>query len=97
MAIMLTIFTAAFGLGLLFNAAPGPVFAETVRRAVRDGFRSALAVQLGSIVGDAVWAILGLMGVGLLLQFESLRVPIALAGAAYLVWLAWGAWRESRV
>lgn len=93
---MLTIFSAAFGLGLLFNAAPGPVFAETVRRGIRDGFRSALAVQMGSIVGDAAWAVLGLMGVGLLLQLESLRLPIAIAGAAYLLWLARGAWLESR-
>ena len=94
--IVLTIFSAAFGLGLVFNAAPGPVFAETVRRGVRDGFRSALAVQIGSIAGDAVWAVLGLMGVGLLLQRESLRLPIAIAGVAYLLWLARGAWRESR-
>ena len=94
--IVLTIFSAAFGLGLVFNAAPGPVFAETVRRGVRDGFRSALAVQIGSIAGDAVWAVLGLMGVGLLLQRESLRLPIAIAGVAYLLWLARGVWRESR-
>jgi chemosensory pili system protein ChpE/L-lysine exporter family protein LysE/ArgO len=93
---VLTVFSAAFGLGLLFNAAPGPVFAETVRRGIQDGFRSALAVQIGSIVGDAVWAVLGLMGVGLLLRLESLRLPVALAGVAYLIWLAWGAWRESR-
>jgi chemosensory pili system protein ChpE len=93
---VLTIFSAAFGLGLLFNAAPGPIFAETVRRGIRDGFRSALAVQIGSIVGDAVWAVLGLMGVGLLLQLESLRLPIAIAGVAYLLWLAWEAWQESR-
>jgi chemosensory pili system protein ChpE len=93
---VLTIFGAAFGLGLLFNAAPGPVFAETVRRGIRDGFRSALAVQVGSILGDAVWAVLGLMGVGLLMQLESLRRPVAIAGAAYLLWLARGAWLESR-
>ena len=53
-------------------------------------------MQVGSIVGDAVWAVLGLMGVGLLLQLESLRLPVAIAGAAYLLWLARGAWLESR-
>ena len=60
---MLTLFTAAFLLGLVFNAAPGPVFAETVRRSLRGGFRPALAVQIGSLVGDALWAVLGLAGV----------------------------------
>ena len=92
---MLTIVAAAFGLGLVFNAAPGPVFAETVRQGVRSGFRSALAVQIGSLAGDTVWAVLGLAGVGLLVQLESLRVPIGIAGVAYLLRLAWEAWRAS--
>ena len=92
---MLTLFTAAFLLGLVFNAAPGPVFAETVRRSLRGGFRPALAVQIGSLVGDALWAVLGLAGVGLLLQLELLRVPIGIAGVAYLLWLASDAWHAS--
>ncbi|PYR24022.1 MAG: chemotaxis protein, partial [Acidobacteria bacterium] len=70
---MLTLLITAFVLGLVFNATPGPVFAETVRQGVRGGFRSALAVQLGSLVGDALWAVVGLTGVGLLLRLESLR------------------------
>ena len=92
---MLSILAAAFGLGLVFNAAPGPVFAETVRRGVRDGFRPALAVQIGSLAGDALWAVLGLAGVGLLLQLPSVRTPIGIAGAIYLVWLAWESWQAS--
>lgn len=92
---MLPLLASAFGLGLIFNAAPGPVFAETVRRGVRGGYRPALAVQVGSLAGDALWAVLGLAGVGLLLQVESLRVPIGIAGAAYLLWLAWDAWQAS--
>ena len=50
---MTTLFAAAFLLGLVFNAAPGAVFAETVRQGMRGGFRPALAVQVGSLVGDA--------------------------------------------
>jgi chemosensory pili system protein ChpE/L-lysine exporter family protein LysE/ArgO len=90
---LLSIFATAFGLGLVFNAAPGPVFAETVRRGVRGGFRPALAVQVGSLTGDAAWALLGLAGVGLLLQLQWIRVPIGIAGAIYLLWLAWDSWR----
>src|SRR5262245_1899443 len=92
----LTLIATAFGLGLLFNAAPGPVFAATVQVGVRGGFKPALAVQLGSIVGDGVWAILGLSGVGVLLQLEGLRLGIGAAGIAYLLWLAWQSWRSSR-
>jgi chemosensory pili system protein ChpE/L-lysine exporter family protein LysE/ArgO len=92
---MATIFAAAFVLGLVFNAAPGAVFAETVRRGVRGGFRPAFEVQLGSLVGDALWAALGLAGVGVLMRLDALRVPVAIAGVVYLVWLAVDAWRAA--
>lgn len=92
---MLALFVSAFFLGLIFNAAPGAVFAETVRQGVRGGYRAALAVQIGSLVGDAVWAVLGLIGVGLLLQLEALRWPVGMAGVAYLSWLAWDSWKAA--
>ena len=92
---MLTLFISAFILGLIFNAAPGAVFAETVRQGVRGGYRPALLVQFGSLVGDALWALLGLAGIGFLLQLEVLRWPVGLAGIAYLIWLAWGSWRDA--
>ena len=93
---MLTLLITALVLGLVFNATPGPVFAETVRRGIRGGFRSALAVQLGSLIGDALWAVVGLVGVGFLSRVEALRTPISVAGVAYLLWLAWSAWQVSR-
>lgn len=93
---MLNIFVAAFGLGLVFNAAPGPVFAATVRYGVRGGFRPALVVQIGSLAGDALWAVLGLAGVGFLARLETVRTPLGVAGAVYLVWLAWDAWHASQ-
>lgn len=89
---MWVLFFSAFVLGLIFNAAPGAVFAETVRQGARGGFKPALMVQLGSLVGDASWAILGLIGVGLLLQLDVLRIPVGIAGALYLFWLAWESW-----
>jgi chemosensory pili system protein ChpE/L-lysine exporter family protein LysE/ArgO len=92
----LSLLAMAFGLGLLLNAAPGPVFAETIRRGVRGGFRAALAVQLGSIVGDAAWAAAGLASIGLLLRLDVLRVPIGVAGSLYLTWLAIASWRGAR-
>ena len=36
---MLTLFAAAIVLGFVFNAAPGAVFAETVRQGVQGGFK----------------------------------------------------------
>jgi len=91
----LGLFVMAFGLGMLFNAAPGAVFAETIRRSLDGGYRPALAVQFGSLVGDAVWAILGLAGIGILLQSDTLKVPVGIGGTLYLAWLAYDSWRDS--
>ena len=93
----MTILFAAFLLGLVFNATPGAVFAETVRRGATGGFKAALAVQIGSLVGDATWAVLGLMGVGLLLQVEALKWPVGFVGAAYLIWLSWDSWKAASI
>ena len=84
---MLTIFLAAMLFGLAFCASPGAVFSETLRRGLTGGFRPALLVQLGSLIGDAVWAVIGLTSLILLLAQDSVRVPLTIACAAYLAWL----------
>jgi chemosensory pili system protein ChpE/L-lysine exporter family protein LysE/ArgO len=93
---MISLFVSAFLLGVVFNATPGAVFAETVRRGSSGGYPHALAVQLGSLLGDATWALLGLIGVGLMLRTNWLRFPVGIVGSAYLTWLAWQAWQSSR-
>ena len=92
----LLLFGTAFLVGLTFNAAPGPVFAATLRHGVRGGFRPALGVQIGSLAGDAVWAVIGLAAIGMLTRLDPLRLPITVGGAAYLGWLAWDSWQASR-
>ena len=92
---MIQILYVAFLLGLIFNAAPGAVFAETIRRSMTGGFREALILQLASLTGDVLWAILGLFGIGVLLQSPSLQLPIAIAGSAYLGYLAWDSWKTA--
>lgn len=92
---MLTLALSAFLLGLVFNAAPGAVFAQTVRQGMRGGFRAAFAVQVGSLAGDALWAVLGLAGAGFLMHIDALRWPLGLAGVAYLAWLSLDSWRAA--
>ncbi|WAJ37344.1 LysE family translocator [Pseudomonas sp. GOM7] len=84
---MLTVFLAAVLFGLAFVVSPGAVFSETLRRGLSGGYRPALLVQLGSLIGDALWALIGLSGLVLLLSQDSVRVPLTLASAAYLAWL----------
>lgn len=92
---MLSFFLAAVLLGFVFNAAPGAVFSETLRRGLRDGYRPALLVQIGSLVGDATWAALGLTGLALLLGSAEVRYPLSLASALYLAWLGVQALRDA--
>ncbi|MBM7062341.1 LysE family transporter [Pseudomonas sp. UL073] len=84
---MLSIFLAAVLFGLAFCASPGAVFSETLRRGLQGGFRPALLVQLGSLIGDALWALIGLSSLALLLAQDAVRQPLTLASAAYLAWL----------
>ena len=76
-------------MGLIFNVTPGVVFAETIKYGAKSGYRAALYVQLGSLVGDASWAILGLVGIGVLLNIELIKLPISLLGSMYLIYLAY--------
>lgn len=98
---MLAIFLAALVFGLAFCASPGAVFSETLRRGLSGGFRPALLVQLGSLIGDALWAVIGLSSLALLLTQDSVRLPLTLASAVYLAWLGVqslrDAWRPPQV
>ena len=91
----------AFTLGLLLafgqSSAIGPVNAESLRRGLRGGFRPALAVQLGSCLGDGVWALAALAGLGALFTLPLMAVGGTLLGAALLLWLAASGWRETVV
>src|SRR5574337_127971 len=58
-----TVLTGAM-IAISFSAPPGPVAMETIRRGLRGGFSPALNVQLGSIIGDFMWFMLAVIGVG---------------------------------
>ncbi len=93
---MIELFSYAFILGLLFNAAPGAILAESLRQGLKGGFAPALAVQIGSLVGDALWVILGLLGAAALITIPSVSIPLMLSGAVLLCYLAYQSIRDSR-
>ncbi len=86
---------SAFGLGIAYNAAPGAVNTEAVRRGLARGFRPALLVQLGALIGDTTWAALALTGTAFLVQSRPLRLVLGVAGACFLLRLAWSALQEA--
>lgn len=79
----------------LFAYFPGPALlytaAQTLARGRRAGFMAALGIHLGCYV-HVFAAALGLSAV---LQYvPALYVILKLAGAAYLIWLGIGMWRQ---
>jgi len=91
---MFDLFMSAFFLGVLFNAAPGAILAESLRRGLKGGFAPALAVQIGSLVGDGLWVVLGLLGAAALITIPYVQLPLAISGAFLLGLLAYESIRD---
>ncbi|TMC47333.1 MAG: hypothetical protein E6J26_11465, partial [Chloroflexi bacterium] len=81
-------------MGFSFAAPPGVVAAETMRRGVSRGFHAALGVQLGSLVGDATYALLALAGLAVLVQQPLAQRVLGVLGAVYLLYIAAASLRQ---
>lgn len=89
------IFITALGLGAAYNAAPGAVNTEALRRGLARGSRPALLVEVGALIGDSLWAALALTGTALLLQNRPIQLFLGVVGATFLLRLAWRALQEA--
>lgn len=78
-----------FLLGLTLSAAPGALNVETARRGLSHGFAPALTLQLGALLGDAVWVLATLAGLALGLQTSAALPACMLVGGAAMLWTAW--------
>ncbi len=81
------------GLYAIAVAVPGPGIVAIVARALGGGFRATLPAIAGTAVGD--WMLMTLSAFGLALVAKamgSLFLAVKLAGAAYLVYLAYRYW-----
>jgi threonine/homoserine/homoserine lactone efflux protein len=83
----LVVFTVA---ALILAVTPGPVWLYLISRTLAQGRRAGYFSMLGVTAGLAVHAALGAFGLTVILlaipfAFDAIR----LAGAAYLLWLAW--------
>ena len=84
---MLSTLLAGAVIAISFSAPPGPVTMETIRRGIRGGFRPALNVQLGSIIGDMAWCLLALIGLAPLVQIDFIRITLGVVGVGLLIYL----------
>lgn len=78
-----------FVLGLTLSAAPGALNVETARRGLRHGFTPALTLQLGALLGDAVWVVATLAALAFGLQTSAALPGCMLVGGAAMLWTAW--------
>jgi chemosensory pili system protein ChpE len=88
----------AYGMiiGMVYVAAPGPISIETLKHGVKGGFTAALAVQIGSSIGLIVYALLSLLGVGLLFQGDMWQLLAGAFGMIVLLYLGITTIRDGR-
>ena len=77
-------------------ATPGPGIAALVARVLAHGLRGVAPFIAGYIVGDMIWLMLAATGLAVIAKtFAGIFVAIKFAGAAYLLYIAWGMARAS--
>ena len=81
---------------LMAAISPGPAVLMSARIGLTEGLRAGFFVAAGIGVGGVVWAAAALFGLNLVFQAApSLLWALRLGGAAYLLWMAWGLWRDA--
>lgn len=87
----------AFNLTLLAAlASPGPALLFALRQSVRGGFLTGVATGAGLGLMAAAWTGTALLGLAALFALVPwLYLAMKLAGAAYLIWIAWHIWRDA--
>ena len=93
---MEVLFLSAFVMAITFAVQPGPIGFEALRRGISHGWSAALRVELGSLVGDGVWALIALAGAAILFQNPLVMFLLGFFGCGLLLRFAWAAWRASR-
>lgn len=87
---LLPLFASSLLIGLSIAAPVGPIGLLTIQRSLAQGPRAGLATGLGAAAADAVYGAVGAYGVTWLIgALVAARVPLALFGGAFLLWMAW--------
>jgi L-lysine exporter family protein LysE/ArgO len=85
---MFEMFAGAFGIGIAMSVPVGAFVIAASKRAITAGFRPAIVFTFGSLLGDAVYALLAYLGLAALLAAnDGLRLALWLLGGAWLCWL----------
>ncbi|MGK7654451.1 LysE family translocator [Roseovarius sp. B08] len=89
-------FVAAYAILLVGASSPGPAVAMLLGISTNQGRGPALVTCAGIATGSMTINILTMLGVGLILSQAAWAMSLLkLVGAAYLVWLAFGAFKKA--
>ena len=81
---------------LILAASPGPGVFATVARALASGFRPALAVICGIVLGDIIFLLFAAFGLSMVAQaLGNMFFIVKICGGAYLVWLGVRIWLKN--
>jgi threonine/homoserine/homoserine lactone efflux protein len=90
------LFAQSLLIGLSIAAPVGPIGLLVIQRTLQRGAGIGLATGLGAAVADALYGAVGAFGVtGVIDALAGARVPLALGGGAFLLWLAWRIWHAA--
>ena len=88
---------AFVGIAALVIIAPGPDTVVVTKNALLHGRRAALATSLGVNTGLLIWTVAAALGIAAVVRESAVAFTVLkLVGAAYLVWLGFGALRAAR-
>ncbi|MGA2495944.1 MAG: LysE family translocator [Roseiarcus sp.] len=77
-------------------ATPGPGVAALVARVLGHGLAGVAPFILGYVVGDLIWLAIAATGLAAIAHlFAGAFIALRIAGAAYLLYIAWGMMRSS--
>lgn len=90
------LFLAFLVMTVVLIITPGPVVTLVIATGATDGVRAALLTVLGTTLGNALLISAVAFGLNIVLASSALLFDlIRYAGAAYLIWLGIGLWREA--
>jgi threonine/homoserine/homoserine lactone efflux protein len=80
----------------LLAISPGPGVFATVSKALSSGFKNAVPVVIGIVIGDLIFLLFAIFGLSMIAEtFSALFTLIKYLGGEYLIWLGIKLWRSN--